>query len=151
MAAGSALDSRADDGAALTRVLDRWTMGGQAGAPAKAEVIARVRAGAHTVYGDEYADFLQARGANLRNALDGAGTPVDAAVALLGDGRFLHALLALDAASPQRVVLVFDMMRGGRRWPGGAALTRVFQVRAAVAGYFERALQDGRGGTNCGS
>ncbi|ANN76389.1 hypothetical protein BAU07_03990 [Bordetella flabilis] len=126
---------------ALVATLDRWAIAGRSAPPPKADAIALIREQALKRYGDDYAGFLRARGVNLQDDLAAADTPVDAAVALLGHGRFLHAMLALDAVPAERVVLVLDRLR---QYPmaGRGGLASMSQVRSRIAGYFDGALKD---------
>jgi hypothetical protein len=135
------LAPQADDGATLMSVLDRWAIADHSASFSETDAITRIRENALKVYGNGYADFLQARGARLQNDLNAAQTPVETAVALLGDGRFLHAMLALDPAPAERIVLVLDRLR---QYPmaGRGGLASISQLRSRIARYFQLALQD---------
>jgi hypothetical protein len=130
-----------DGDAALMTALDRWASADRFTPPPKADAIALVREQALKRYGDDYAGFLRARGLRLQGDLAAADTPVDTAVALLGHGRFLHAMLTIDAVPAERVVFVLDRLRpypmAGR---GGLASTS--QVRSRIGQYFDAALKD---------
>jgi hypothetical protein len=130
-----------DDDAALMTTLDRWAGADRFAPLPRPDAIALVREQALKRYGNDYAGFLLARGERLQRDLAAADTPVDSAVALLGHGRFLHAMLAIDAVSAERVVFVLDRLRpypmAGR---GGLASTS--QLRSRIARYFDAALDD---------
>jgi hypothetical protein len=133
--------ARHHDAAGLGPVLHRWALANHTRTLSKARAISLIRERALTLYGERYADFLKARGPALLDDLTAMDKPVDVACALLGDARFLHAMLTPDDTHADRIVRVLAMHRQSI-FTGDNVPMDIAKVRARAARYFGDILRD---------
>uniref|UniRef100_UPI0039F04889 NEL-type E3 ubiquitin ligase domain-containing protein n=1 Tax=Bordetella sputigena TaxID=1416810 RepID=UPI0039F04889 len=131
----------AEETHALAAILDRWTIPNRPGALNKAVAIDRLRADALKAYGQKYAEYLESQGPAVLRGLLTTDDAMEASRILLGDGRFMHAMITTaDVAEAARIVDVLDMLRSGAL-PMGNRLAGSAERRANISHYFDTVLQ----------
>jgi hypothetical protein len=94
----------------LAATLELWTTSKFAGLTNK-DVADMVEQMATNVYGQRYTEYIQTNRDLIDKLVYWAKTPQDAAIAVLGEARFLHAMQAGEDAGAEHLILALDTLR----------------------------------------